>query len=285
MVWSCRGPDAQFNSALHDQLRSCNAPLGDCSDSYGPRAAEVGLREVRPISTHKRNVVVLEASNRTGGHVRTIREGLADRLYADGGAEHFTRPGYELYRNYVKEFALPVLAYPHRENILKVVKGRMVSEQEAVALRTLKASGYNQREIDYITKKHSRDLTELYLGRHIEKIRDEYQPFGVGLDRLDECSVTDLLYQEGASAAAIRSIGSDDSALHSIWAEAIVRLRGLSSDPHEFCHLKGGNQALPDAFAAAALSSHSTHLTRARAPAKVRGHQPTTESGCGRLVR
>jgi monoamine oxidase len=70
------------------------------------------------------------------------------------------------------------------------------------------------------------------------------------LDRLDECSVTDLLHQEGASAAAIRSIGSDDSALHSIWGEAIVRLRGLPSDPHELYRLKGGNQALPDAFAA-----------------------------------
>ena len=213
-------------------------------------AGLAGLSCAWELSKRGHDVVVLEASNRTGGHVRTIREGLADGLYADGGAEHFTRPGYELYRSYVREFDLPVLAYPHRENILKVVNGRMVSEQEGVALRTLKASGYNQREIDYITKKHSRDLTELYLGRYIEKIRDEYQPFGVGLDRLDECSVADLLYQEGASGAAIRSIGSDDSALHSIWAEAIVRLRGLSSDPHELYRLKGGNQALPDAFAA-----------------------------------
>ena len=126
----------------------------------------------------------------------------------------------------------------------------MVSEQEAIALKTLQASGYNQREIDYITKKHSRDLTELYLGRYIEKIRDEYQPFGVGMDSLDDCSVTDLLRREGASPAAIRSIGSDDSALHGIWGEAIVRLRGLPSDPHELYRLKGGNQALPDAFAA-----------------------------------
>ena len=38
-------------------------------------------------------VTVLEASARTGGHVRTQREGLDDGLYADAGAQHFTKPG------------------------------------------------------------------------------------------------------------------------------------------------------------------------------------------------
>ncbi len=40
-------------------------------------------------------VTVLEASRRTGGHVKTIRDPLPDGLYADVGAEHFTKPGYE----------------------------------------------------------------------------------------------------------------------------------------------------------------------------------------------
>jgi len=99
-----------------------------------------------------------------------------------------TSPGrYELYRSYVKEFDLPVLRYPHRENMLQMTNGRMVSEQEAVALKTLQASGYNQREIDYVTNKHSRDLTELYLGRYIEKIRDEYQRSASGWTRWMTC--------------------------------------------------------------------------------------------------
>jgi hypothetical protein len=42
-------------------------------------------------------VTVLEASPRVGGHVKTIREPLADGLYADVGAEHFTKPGYTMY--------------------------------------------------------------------------------------------------------------------------------------------------------------------------------------------
>ena len=37
------------------------------------------------------DVTVLEASGRPGGHVRTIHDPLPDGLYADVGAEHFTR--------------------------------------------------------------------------------------------------------------------------------------------------------------------------------------------------
>ena len=54
-------------------------------------------------------VVVLEASGRTGGHVRTIHDPLADGLYADVGAEHFTKPSYDLYWGYVREFNLTPL--------------------------------------------------------------------------------------------------------------------------------------------------------------------------------
>ena len=48
------------------------------------------------------DVTVLEAAGRTGGHVRTVRDPLADGLYVDGGAEHFTRPGYEIFWGYVE---------------------------------------------------------------------------------------------------------------------------------------------------------------------------------------
>src|SRR6267142_2779766 len=51
-------------------------------------------------------VVVLEASGRIGGHVYTRREGLSDGLYADFGADHITKPGYERFFEYVEEFGL-----------------------------------------------------------------------------------------------------------------------------------------------------------------------------------
>ena len=58
------------------------------------------------------DVTVLEASARTGGHVFTLRDGLDDGLYADGGAEHFTQPGYERYWSYVREFDLAARVHP-----------------------------------------------------------------------------------------------------------------------------------------------------------------------------
>src|SRR5579863_5308735 len=75
-------------------------------------------------------VTVLEASDKTGGHVRTIREGLADGLYADGGAQHFTKPGYDLYWKYVEEFHLTALRYRHLDSLLQWFNGRMFTEQQ-----------------------------------------------------------------------------------------------------------------------------------------------------------
>jgi monoamine oxidase len=42
-------------------------------------------------------VVVLDVSERVGGHVRALHEGLGDGLYVDPEAEQSTNPGYDLY--------------------------------------------------------------------------------------------------------------------------------------------------------------------------------------------
>jgi monoamine oxidase len=212
-------------------------------------AGLAGLTCAWELARRGHEVAVLEASGRVGGHVKTVREGLADGLYADAGAEHFTKPGYELCHQYVKEFNLPVLAYPHRENVLEVVNGRMMPESEAGSPRTLRAQGYSQREIRYLTTHPDGDLLDLYFQPYMEKIRGEYQPFGVGLDSLDDVSVTAVLQQNGASPAAIRAAGSDDSALQAIWRQAILRLRGVPSEPRDLFRLEGGNEKLPDALA------------------------------------
>src|SRR5258707_869988 len=90
----------------------------------------------------------------------------------------------------------------------------------------------------------------------------EFQPFGIGLDHLDEVLLGDLLAQDGASDAAIRFIGgrrstpakpatsSDISALFRLWQDAIRKLRGIPTFSRDVFHLKGGNQLLPDTFAA-----------------------------------
>jgi monoamine oxidase len=193
-------------------------------------------------------VTLLEASERTGGHVRTLREGFPDGLYADCGAEHFTKPGYDLCYRYAEEFGLTLLPYPHRDNRSFVIDGRMVDakERERLLLSTAK---YNQQERQFLRKRPGLSLTSLYLDRYGEKITDEYQPFGRGLDALDHLSLTQLLQKDGASESAIQEIGSESSALHVIWKRRIVQMRGIPEEPTEFFRVKGGNQGLPDAMA------------------------------------
>lgn len=206
-------------------------------------------------------VTLLEASRRTGGHVKTIREPLPDGLYADVGAEHFTNPGYDDYRRYVEKFDLPVLPWARRQNMYRYIDGRWYTEEQLADKSVLAGFGFNAREIDYIRAHGWRELPMLYLAPYVAKFKDEYQPFGIGLDELDHMLLGDVLADAGLSAAAVRFIGAarrkpnekttgGTSALHRIWQSAIPKMRGLPVFKREVYHLKGGNQLLPDTFAA-----------------------------------
>lgn len=211
-------------------------------------AGLAGLTCAWELSRRGHDVVVLEAADRTGGHVHTIRQGFPDGLYADCGAEHFTKPGYDLCYRYAHEFGLTMLPYPHRDNRLFVMGNRMVDAQERDRLEASKAR-YNQRERVFLAKHPGLSLTSLYLDRYGEKITDEYQPFGRGLDALDHVSLNELLKGDGASESAIQEIGSESSALHLIWKRRIIQMRGIPEEPTVFFRVKGGNQGLPDAMA------------------------------------
>ena len=197
-----------------------------------------------------------------GGHVRTIHDPLPDGLYADVGAEHFTRPGYEQYWKYVDRFQLPAMPYPRRVDMLRRIDGKWYDEGQLQDPKVLRSLGFNDREVAFIAAHGWTELPLLYFGPYVEKIGDEYQPFGNGLDPLDEITAGELLAKDGASDAAIRFNGlrrgdgsqaarnSDVSALFRIWQSAIIKRRGLPVFKREVYRLKGGNQLMTDAFAA-----------------------------------
>jgi monoamine oxidase len=195
------------------------------------------------------DVTVLEAAGRIGGHVRTLRDPLADGLYVDGGAEHFTRPGYELFWGHVKEFGLEALPYPRRQNMLRLIDGRLHTEEMLADPKVLAGFGFNPREMDFLAREPWWKLPALYFAPYVDAFPDEYKPFEAGLDRLDAMTLDDLLKKDGASAAAIRFIGdSHASALHSVWHAGLLKRRGVPLFPPEVFRLKGGNQTLPDTF-------------------------------------
>ena len=208
------------------------------------------------------DVTVLEAAGRAGGHVRTMHDPLPDGLYADVGAEHFTRPGYEQYWKYVEKFQLPAVPYPRRINMLRRIDGTWYTEEQLQQPRVLQAFGFNQKEIEFLLRRGWTELPMLHLGPYVDAIADEYQPFGVGLDHLDAITAGELLAKDGASDAAIRFNGlrrgdgtqaarnHEVSALFRIWQTAIVKRRGLPVFKREVYRLKGGNQLMTDTFAA-----------------------------------
>jgi monoamine oxidase len=208
-------------------------------------------------------VTVLEASRRTGGHVKTIRDPLPDGLYADVGAEHFTKPGYTQYWKYVEKFNLAYLPWNRRQNMYRKIDGSWYTEAQLQEPAVLRAFGFAPRELDYVIEHGWTALSTLFLEPYLAKFKDEYQPFGIGLDELDHSLIGDLFVKAGASAAAMRFAGggrvatpekpptsSETSALFRLWQSAIVKLRGLPNFKREVFHLKGGNQVLPDTFAA-----------------------------------
>ena len=196
------------------------------------------------------DVVVLEASDRTGGHVYTHRKGLADGLYVDAGAEQFTNPGYERYREYVREFDLPFLYYPRREHVVRWISGRMYTEEMLQDRKVLQDLGFNAREVAVLTQSPLPELPWLYYQPYVDQFADEYKPYDAGLDHLDAMTLSQLLQKEGASPRALASFGGDGSALQAVWHAAILKKRGVPLFPPKVYRLKGGNQTLPDTFAA-----------------------------------
>lgn len=208
------------------------------------------------------DVTVLEASRRTGGHVKTIYDPLPDGLYADVGAEQFTDPGYDTYREWVRKFDLPVLDYARRRKMYANIRGKWRTEEELAEAKTQREFGFNEREVAFMQAHGWREMSRLFFGPMTKLLTDEYQPFGVGLDELDHVVLGNWLVEQGASETARSFCGgsrlatkdqpaseSDTSALYRIWQESIVILRGLPSFKREVFRLKGGNQQLPDTFA------------------------------------
>jgi monoamine oxidase len=194
------------------------------------------------------DVTVLEASGRTGGHIFTVRDHLMDGLYADGGAEHITEPGYDRYWQYVKEFNLTALPYPRRPNVMRFIGGKMYTPEMLADRQVLAEFEFNQQEVDYLTQHQWWELPLLYYRPYLDNFQDEYRPFDAGLNHLDDISLTNLLSKEGASSAAIGFIGSNSSALQVLWHAAILKLRGVPLWPPQVFRLEGGNQKMTDAF-------------------------------------
>ena len=204
------------------------------------------------------DVTIFEASGRYGGHVFTGRDGLSDGLYADFGADHITKPGYEKFFEYCDEFDLKVIPYPNAEgsdeaadeNSLKMINGKFYTRKMLSDPAILKQFGFNEKEVQFLSQHPWYELRWLYLNSYLSAFKDPYQPFGIGYDDFDKIPISDLYKKEGASEAALKYLGGKHvSALYELWRMAVMQSRGIPSSEGETFHLKDGNEQLPIAFA------------------------------------
>jgi monoamine oxidase len=132
-----------------------------------------GLCCAYELSRRGHDVTVLEASGRVGGHVKTVRDELPDGLYVDAGAEQFTKPGYDLYWSYVREFDLPHIQDHRRDHMLRRIGDRLYSEEELADPKILAGFGLNQREVNYLAQHPCWQLASLYLDKYTDAFTDE----------------------------------------------------------------------------------------------------------------
>ncbi len=204
------------------------------------------------------DVTILEAAGRYGGHVFTGSDGLSDGLYADFGADHITRPGYERLLEYAAEFAIPLVPYPNAEGAWlpydndgsRMIGGKFYSNRMLADPATLAGLGFNSREARFLARHPLYELENLYLRPYVDKLEDPYHPFVSGLDELDKIPITGIYRKEGASQAAINFFGEEQtSALFRIWTLAAMRSRRIPPSEGAMFRLQGGNEQLPIAFA------------------------------------
>ena len=204
------------------------------------------------------DVTILEAAGRYSGHVLSSSDGLSDGLYADFGADHLTKPGYERFFKYAEQFNLPVIPYPNAEgswlpyndNDLRMIGGKFYTNKMLADPKILQGFGFNSREVQFLSKHPWYEFHGLYLRNYMDKIKDPYKPLGVGLDDLDKIPIADIYKREGASEAAMKHLGGrHTSALYTIWRMAAMKHRGIPPSEGEIFRLKGGNDQLCMVFA------------------------------------
>lgn len=203
-------------------------------------------------------VTVLEATGRYGGHVFTGRDGLSDGLYADYGADHITKPGYERFFEYIEAFKLEAIPYPFAEgsdaapnkHALRMMGGKFYTEEDLKNPTVLKQFGFNDKEVAFLSQSPWYGLQQFYLKPYLSKFKDAMQPYGVGYDDYDKIPIADIYKKEGASEAALRVLGGKQTnALYVLWRLAIMNMRGIPPSEGDTYHLKDGNEQLPIAFA------------------------------------
>ncbi|HEU4562500.1 MAG TPA: FAD-dependent oxidoreductase, partial [Longimicrobium sp.] len=235
----------------------CGTPRSDGVRTSGPARVVVagaglaGLVAAYELVRRGHQVTVLEARDRPGGRVHTLRDGWDAGLHVEAGAvfvpgDHFHTVGY------ARELGVPLVpAGGQRGGGMRYfVRGRSVTvgagkrAEWPLALRPDEAGMAPEA------------LLARYLDPLLDRLGDPRHPAwpGEAALALDGVSLAELLRRQGASAAAVELVrlGYLDE-----WGDGVDRCSALFllrdralRAPGEIFRVEGGTDRLPHAFAA-----------------------------------
>lgn len=210
-----------------------------------------GLASAHELLRAGYDVMILEASMRSGGRVLTQRDGFLDGLHADLGAT-LVPSCHEITIGYVKEFGLALDPLPN--------------SAEMATLYHFKKKTYveSEKSTEYYPEEWR--LTKVEEQSGLDKFQDDYFRMGFpeigdpnapgwlnspGLKRLDAITYEEYLRRKGASDTAIRMEmaveGSDGRRVSAaMWLAQAYLDRGVE----RYFQIRGGMDLLPAKFAA-----------------------------------
>jgi monoamine oxidase len=216
-------------------------------------AGLAGLAAAHELVESGQIVTVLEARDRPGGRVHTLREPFADALYAEAGAISFS-DGYRHFRRYMQLFGLQDASPAGGPQ-------KVVFHLRGKRLELAPGGGQGQPEWPFELTAEERKLGlggmfgKYFAG--VDAIGDPTDPSWLvaPFAAEDERTLAQYLAARGASSAAVELLGdslwfgygwSQVSALHRLLSDLALYYRGQRTRV-----VQGGTDRLPRAFAAA----------------------------------
>jgi monoamine oxidase len=209
-------------------------------------AGLAGLAAAYNLVKHGYDVVVLEAQHRPGGRVLTLRDGFEDNGYAEMGAIRiFDTHTYT--RKYVAEFKLPLVPIMDVGRRGYYMQGRRFLEPVAGAPWPL--DGFHASEVPDPAARFPE-----YVESGFKKVGDMFDPswperFDTALS-LDPFTLGEYIAAQGASETWRRWFFAREGNINRMNALAAFTVESLS-EHKAVAAIRGGNDMLPKAFAAA----------------------------------
>jgi monoamine oxidase len=213
-------------------------------------AGLAGLVAAYELRKSGHGVIVLEAQQRPGGRVYTVREPFSDGLYAEVGAARIP-DNHDLTLRYVREFDLPLTPFHPAGSRMYSIGGKRIRADA----RGEWIAGEAPLDLKPGEKKLGQwALLEKYIGGALAELGDPYKiDYASAVARkFDSLTTAQYLRGQGASEAANDLMSwpwstARDDRYSFLWA-----LREIAYESQEKTRSKivGGNDRLPGAFAA-----------------------------------